>query len=476
MLLMLPVCMVLSCAQPSGDLPAVGSTRGSISTSNRLSMNRLALNRLALNRLALNRLALNGVIPGGMGTGELLATEEGREILSYVVQCALSEGETLTATVNGQTYQFPGLLGLVPAWEHQGINEAAQRLISACLLAHVNALGVSVSISVRSHHVVTSTPQERRDYPVYEGSFFGQLFDGATMRAYACQGSASTAAREHSHDRELRLCTDATEECAIAAVGRCRDVCQQRSQDEGWTECSANGVLYQDTISVYLFADDPDGQNQRCQSSHCVMENAPDTAAILDCNGKNHCTAACSVDGTCTIDASKSKHLDIAVAGARLGEVDCFKGKNCGVECTDQASCEVECTSGKNCAVACSEGASCTVDCAGTDECAVECTGGSTCDVDCYGGEDCEVVCSAGSACNIACGGSSTSCDSVDCQAGSTCTVECKESNDCDFIYCRPGAACLLTCSDQQDCEFEYCAGGAVTCANGVLACGRPCP
>jgi hypothetical protein len=476
MLLMAGVLLMLSCAQSGGDAPAVDSARDGISTFNRLSMNRLALNRLALNRLALNRLALNGIIPGGMGTGELLATEEGREILAYVVQCALEEGQTLTATVNGQTYQFPGLLGLVPQWEHQGIDEDQQRLISACLLAHVNALGVSVSISVRSHSVVTSTPQERRDYPVYEGSFFGQLFNGDTLLAYACQGGAAEAALAHSEDRALRRCTDDTDECAIVAVGRCRDVCQQRSQDEGWTECWAGGVRYEDAISVYLFADDPDGQNQRCHSSHCSMQNAPDTAAILDCNGKNHCAAVCAVDGTCTIDATKSKHLDIDIAGAALGEVDCFKGKHCGVECTDQASCEVECTSGKNCAVGCREGASCEVDCTGGDECAVDCASDASCDVDCYGGEDCDVVCRAGATCHVACGGSDDSCDSVDCKAGSTCTVECTNSSDCDFTYCRQGAACLLTCTDPEDCEFEYCASGAVSCADHVIACGRPCP
>jgi hypothetical protein len=465
-----------SCAPATDDASVVAGAQGSVSNSNRLSMNRLALNRLALNRLALNRLALNGVISGGMGAGELLATEEGREILAYVVQCALAEDDVLTATVDEQTYEFPGLLGLAPAWEHQPIGLDAQRLISACLLAHVNALGVSVSISVRAHGVVTSTPDERRDYPVYEGTFFGQLFDGQTMWAYACQGSLGEAAREHSEDRALRRCTDDTTECAITAVGRCRDVCQKRSEDEGWTECWAQGVLYEDAISVYLFADDPDDQNQRCQSNHCDMANLPDTAAILDCNGKKHCSATCAVDGTCSIDGSKGKHVDIEVAGAQLGEVDCYKGKSCNVECTDQASCDVECTDGKGCGVACSEGAHCTVDCSHGEDCAVECAGDSSCNVDCYRGEDCDVRCTTGSDCNVRCGGGHDSCDRVDCKTGSSCTIECKNSYDCDFTYCRQGAACLLTCTHDEDCEFQYCAGGAVSCGNGVLACGRPCP
>mgnify|MGYP006176396051 CR=1 FL=1 len=68
------------------------------------------------------------------------------------------------------------------------------------------------------------------------------------------------------------------------------------------------------------------------------------------------------------------------------------------------------------------------------------------------------------------------SCDRVDCKSGSSCTVECKNSYDCDFTYCRQGAACLLTCTYDDDCEFEYCASGAISCGNGVLACGRPCP
>ena len=466
MLFMLLAPAMVSCAPARDDAPDVASAQSGVSNSNRLSMNRLALNRLAL----------NGVIPGGIEAGELLETEEGREILHYVVQCAIEDGEILTASVDGETYEFPGLLGLVPSWEHEPIGLADQRLISACLLAHVNALGQSVEISVRAHHVVTTTPAERRNYPVYEGTFFGQVLDGETLLAYACQGSDAEAALAHSEARALRRCTDATSECAIEAMERCRDVCRKRSQDEGWTECWADGVLYEDTISVYLFADDPDCQNQSCHSKHCELANAPDTAAILDCNGKKHCSATCAVDGVCTIDGSASKHLSVTVTGARLAEVDCFKGKHCGVDCTDQATCDVECTQGKHCSTACSEGAHCNVNCTRGDKCAVECERDASCNVDCYGGEDCEIWCKSGSECNIECGGSDDSCDLVDCQAGSMCNIECNDSKDCDFTTCRQGAACLLRCNDEEDCEFHYCHGGAMSCGNGVLACGRPCP
>jgi hypothetical protein len=465
-----------SCAQVSDDESPVASVRSNLHSDNRLALNRLALNRLALNRLALNRLALNGVIADGGAARELLATEDGRELLRYVVQCAFEDDDVLRGAVNGQSYEFPGLLGLVPKWSEKPLAEAEQQIMSACLLAHVNALGVPVAISVRARDVVSSTEEERQAYPVYEGTFFGQLFDGGTMKAYSCQGSASDAARAHSHDRALRKCTDGGRDCAIVSLGRCRDVCERRDEEEGWSECWASGVFYDKTVSVYLFADDAHGQNQRCESNDCTLHNTEGSAAILDCNGKKHCSASCSAGGTCSIDGTGSEHLDVDVVDAALGEVDCYEGNDCDVECIDQARCEVECTQGKDCAVACSQESSCDVNCRKGKDCAVACSQGASCDVDCYRGDHCEVACSAGSTCDVTCGGRAHSCERIDCQAGSTCTLQCKDAQECRFAYCQEGASCLLACNGTARCEFAHCAGGATTCADGIIVCGRSCP
>ena len=479
LLLLLVLGSLAACAQPENEEVTVSSVRSNVSSANRLALNRLALNRLALNRLALNRLALNGAIADGLEGGaarELLSTEAGRELLGYVVQCALKPGDVLRGTVDGQTYQFPGLLGLVPKWKDDPLAEDEQQLMSACLLAHVNALGVPVSISVRASHALTSTEEERRAYPVYEGTFFGQIFDGGTMKAYSCQGSASDAARAHSHDRALRRCTDGTGDCAIVSLGRCRDVCERRGEEAGWSDCWAGGVRYENTISVYLFADDAYGQNQRCQSKNCTLHNTEGTAAILDCDGRNGCSASCPAGATCTIDGTGSEHLDIEVAGADLAEVDCHRGDDCAVECTDQARCEIECTHGKNCGVACSQGSSCDVNCRKGKDCAVTCSEGTSCDVDCYRGNRCEVACSAGSTCDVTCGGRDHSCENIDCQAGSTCTLQCKDADECRFAHCQEGAACLLACNGAERCEFAHCAAGATSCADGIIVCGRSCP
>ncbi len=479
LLVLLLLGALAACAQIGGEEITVASVRDSVSSNNRLALNRLALNRLALNRLALNRLALNGVIPSGLEGGaarELLATEGGRELLRYVVQCALKHDDALRGTIDGQTYEFPGLLGLVPKWKDDPLSQDEQQLMSACLLAHVNALGVSVSISVRGRHAVSSTEEERRAYPVYEGTFLGQVFDGETMKAYSCQGSASEAAEAHSHDRAQRRCTDGAEACAIVSLGRCRDVCERRDEGQGWSECWANGVFYEKTISVYLFADDAHGQNQRCESNDCALQSATGMAAILDCNGKKRCSASCPAGATCSIDGTRSEHFDIDVAGAELAEVDCFKGDDCSVACTDQARCEIECTRGKDCAVACSEGSSCDVDCHKGKDCAVTCSNGASCDVDCQRGDNCQVACSAGSTCDVTCGGRPDSCENIDCQAGSTCMLQCKGAEECRFAHCQEGAACLLDCNGAERCEFAHCAGGATTCADGIIACGRSCP
>jgi hypothetical protein len=476
---MLSTGLVAACVQAEDDPLAVASVHTSITNENRLALNRLALNRLALNRLALNRLALNGVTPGeldGDAARELLATEGGREVLKYVVQCALPPQDTLYGTVAGQTYAFPGLLGLVPKWKDKPLAVDEQQQMSACLLAHVNALDVPVSISVRAHHALSSTAEERQAYPVYEGTFFGQIFGADVMLAYSCQGSTPDVARAHSHDRALRRCTDDTGECAIVSLGRCQDICEERTEEEGWSKCWAGGVLYEKTVSVFLFADDSDGQNQGCQSNHCTLRGDEGTAAILDCNGKDRCAASCAADATCTIDGSRGKHLDIDVNGAAVGEVDCFKGDHCAVDCAGQASCEIECTRAHDCGVTCSQGSRCEVNCRRSKDCAVTCDQGATCDVNCYRGDDCQVACSAGATCDVACGGPGKSCKNIDCQAGSTCALQCRNADECRFARCQAGAACLLTCQNTERCEFASCAGGAMTCADGVVVCGRACP
>ncbi|HWN68659.1 MAG TPA: hypothetical protein VNM90_13570 [Haliangium sp.] len=447
------------------DDPALDTERSGLSSSNRLALNRLALNRLALNRLALNSLALSKLAMTELertrwqlvDSPELLGTEAGREVLKYVVQCALDPEDIMVGTTGGQTYEFPGLLGLAPQWRNRHLRQSEQELISACLLSHVNAYGMPIPISLRSERALAATEEERRDYPVYEGTFFGQIFEGGMTRAYTCQGSAVEAAMAHSEDRAMRVCTNSTEQCGIVSVGRCRDVCETRTEDMGWSDCWAEGKRYERTVSVYLFADDAYGLNKRCTSKGCNMATSGGTAAILDCNGTRRCSASCTNGATCTVDGVESDYVEVAVNGAHMGEVDCYDGHDCTVACSNGSSCDVECQDG--------------------NDCDVDCSGGASCEVDCYRSKDCDVECSEGATCHVQCGGGGMrSCDGIECRAGSTCTLECRSPWGCEIARCEQGASCLLKCRNGNRCKFDYCAGGATSCGNGVVACGRPCP
>jgi len=74
-------------------------------THNRLATNRLATNRLATNRLSTNRLATNRLSTNGLvadpSAQDLISSEEGRDLYSYIVSCALPADVTIVATVDG---------------------------------------------------------------------------------------------------------------------------------------------------------------------------------------------------------------------------------------------------------------------------------------------------------------------------------------------------------------------------------------
>ena len=87
----------------------IASTSQAAETHNRLATNRLATNRFATNRLATNRLSADP------SAEELLSTEDGRDVYSYIISCALPADVTIVATVDGIPYDFPGSIGLTPA-------------------------------------------------------------------------------------------------------------------------------------------------------------------------------------------------------------------------------------------------------------------------------------------------------------------------------------------------------------------------
>lgn len=118
--------------------------------------------------------------------GSLLGDPDRLATAKYVVECALPEGVTLTKTVGGVAIDFHGALGLAPEWEDDACDEDCQEWVSACLLARTNVSGQTVELWLTGDHPALGTGLDLA-YPVYEASFFGNLFVDEDAQ-YMCPG------------------------------------------------------------------------------------------------------------------------------------------------------------------------------------------------------------------------------------------------------------------------------------------------
>jgi hypothetical protein len=76
---------------------------------------------------------------------EALVDRAAQVTLTYLVQCALKETQTLVA--DGLTYT--GAYGICPEWERKAPSQQCLETISACMLARNNGLGRQVQVSFR---------------------------------------------------------------------------------------------------------------------------------------------------------------------------------------------------------------------------------------------------------------------------------------------------------------------------------------
>ena len=197
-------------------------------TSNRLAANRLAANRLAANRLAANKLAASRLsehrLEANSHAAELVSTADGREVYSYIINCALPDGKEIDATIPGaldtappntlytcskESCSFPGSIGLADYWIDHRLDVKGQRWITACLLARVNYYGVKVIISLRgvAPQLLVGKHEDER-FSLEEGAFYGNIFDDPNkpLNWNACRGR--DAAAGETGDLKLRVCTE----------------------------------------------------------------------------------------------------------------------------------------------------------------------------------------------------------------------------------------------------------------------------
>lgn len=186
-----------------------------------------------------------------------LQTSEKRQELTYLVSCALPEGTNIVSTLNNEKYSFAGSMGLAPEWSTKPLTEKQQRLISACMLGRTNYFGKKVQISITSDAPDTPdflkrTDSERKEYPVFEGGFFGNLFI-EQPEAFVCVSEESpelTNTLETLH----RVCSlpavNSTPVKETPDLSRCGFIRTGLCKDKNFKQ---NGTDYtNDVLNIYL--------------------------------------------------------------------------------------------------------------------------------------------------------------------------------------------------------------------------------
>jgi hypothetical protein len=221
-------------------------------TSNALTSNALTSNALTSNALTSNALTSNALTSNAL-TSNALADPNARELLKYVVSCALPTGAQVV-TPSG-TYE--GSLGLAPQWGKPGghCDESCQEWVSACVLSRVDYSGTKVSISIRGQNKALATSaQEQSSFSNREATYYGNIFKSPQLR-FACLSPGKTALP--------RVCGPSLDNCVMTITGQCDDVCERPTKDGAFRNCRApvsdddncgddDGTTFHGSVTVFL--------------------------------------------------------------------------------------------------------------------------------------------------------------------------------------------------------------------------------
>ena len=240
-------------------LCAVGTTSAKLA-GNTLAPDKLAANSapastLAASNLAVEQLDPNTYVVNPAAAAALLATEDGREVLTFIVSCALPEGVTVHATgTDGTDYEFFGDLGLASEWLDHPLREAGRGWVSACLFARVNIEGVPQPLSLRGQHkALATTREEAATYTLEEGAFYGDYFvtPGGPVSRIACRGEDQASGESGgllSRDCAEPDPLDATRtQCGFTYAGDCGDfapehACKHFSPRDFYRKCQDHPI------------------------------------------------------------------------------------------------------------------------------------------------------------------------------------------------------------------------------------------
>jgi hypothetical protein len=164
-------------------------------------------------------------------TSSALRDPLARQLLKYVVSCALSSGAHFDVNIDGVVYGFDGELGLHKKWGDTGgsCDNACKTWVSACVLSRINHLGLATPISMRGNKgELSSDSAEQTTYSIREGAYYGNIFANPPIY-YACVSPEKTSIE--------RVCGASLDECVLTVVGSCDDACDKPQGDGSYPNC-----------------------------------------------------------------------------------------------------------------------------------------------------------------------------------------------------------------------------------------------
>ncbi|MBA2542493.1 MAG: hypothetical protein H0V17_22820 [Deltaproteobacteria bacterium] len=226
-------------------------------TYNAISFADVTANQAAINELGSKKFSLNNAAAVSM-----LSSQGSREVLEYLVGCALPAGQAFTVHAAGTTYTFAGDVGLAKSWKSTKLSAKQQRWISACMFARINNQDQLLKISMRGpHHALHVTSAETSRFTQEEGVYYGNLFTGELpIVGWSCRGKAQ-AQGEGSEGSALSY-----RDCAEPGFGDTREL--------GLNQC---GWGYAEDCFVHEF-----GIPFACESKVTTGGGVPDSEADGD--------------------------------------------------------------------------------------------------------------------------------------------------------------------------------------------------
>lgn len=241
-LFLLAAPVFAACMVEAPSDPTESSVDQHVETHNKITANKITANKITANKITANKITANKITANKLSVnldtaGDLLSTEDGQEVFSFLISCALPADITLVADLDDGTHlEFPGDIGLAPSWVHRSLNDTDKGWVSACMFSRVNNQDVFVPISLRGpSNALRADHDERAQFTLEEGAFYGNMFtrDNEPIVWIACRGRDQAAGDAGSLANRNCAEPDPTHpgltKCGFTFAGDCADFVRPRN-------------------------------------------------------------------------------------------------------------------------------------------------------------------------------------------------------------------------------------------------------